>query len=136
ATGRQMIELIRRLHRRRCQVHVACFRRQGAWLPRVAEVAPIVEFPIRSFRHFSTLRQMWAFARWCRTFGIAVVHTTDLASNMFALPAAALAGVAARIGSRRDVYRGRKISEIVVQRAAYGSAHRVVANCRAAADRL
>ena len=36
-TERQMIELIRRLDPSRFRVHVACFDRAGAWLPRVAE---------------------------------------------------------------------------------------------------
>jgi glycosyltransferase involved in cell wall biosynthesis len=135
-TERQMIELVRRLDRERWQVHVACFRRRGAWLDRVATSAPVVEFPVRSFRHPSTLGQVKAFARWCSALGIAVVHTTDMPSNIFGLPAAALAGVPARVGNRREVNPGRTAAALVLQRAAYSCAHRVVANCRAAADRL
>ena len=49
-TERQMTELVRRLDPVRFRVHVACFERRGAWLPRVAErAASIVEFPIRGF---------------------------------------------------------------------------------------
>jgi len=36
-TERQMIELIRRLDPARWTVHVACFRRHGAWFGRVAQ---------------------------------------------------------------------------------------------------
>ena len=38
-TERQTIELIRRLSRERFDVHVACFHREGAWLPRAEELA-------------------------------------------------------------------------------------------------
>ena len=135
-TERQMIELVRRLDRSRWRVHVACFRSTGAWLARVAERAPIAEFPIRSFRRPDTLAQMMAFARWCRDRGIVLVHTSDLPSNIFGLPGAALARVPVRIGNRREVNPGRTVKEVACQRAAYTCAHRIVANCRAAADRL
>jgi glycosyltransferase involved in cell wall biosynthesis len=135
-TERQMIELVHRLDRRRWQVHIACFRRTGSWLARVAELAPIVEFPVRSFRRPSLIVQMRAFARWCRALGVVVVHTTDLPSNMFGLPAAALAGVPARIGNRREINPGRPPLALALQRAAYSCAHRIVTNCRAGADRL
>jgi glycosyltransferase involved in cell wall biosynthesis len=135
-TERQMIELIRRLDRSRWDVHVACLRPTGAWLARVAEAAPIAQFSIRSFRHPDTLAQMVAFARWCRDRRIVVVHTSDLPSNVFGLPAAAFARVPARIGNRREVNPGRTTAEIACQRAAYTCAHRIVANCRAAADQL
>jgi glycosyltransferase involved in cell wall biosynthesis len=135
-TERQMIELIRRLDRRRWQVQVACFRRRGAWLSKVIEVAPVVEFGIRSFRHPETLGQMHAFGRWCQELGIMVVHTTDMPSNWFGLPAAAFAHVPVRIGSRREVNPGRSRLQLACQRAAYSCAHRIVANCHAAAAQL
>jgi glycosyltransferase involved in cell wall biosynthesis len=135
-TERQMIELIRRLDRRRWDVHVACLRRSGAWLERVEECAPIVEFPVRSFRRPDAMAQMYAFGRWCRERGIAVVHTTGLPSNIFALPAALFARVPVRVASRRELTLGRSRREIAYQRAAYACANLIVANCRAAADRL
>src|ERR1700740_2579546 len=65
-TERQMIELVRRLDRTRWDLHVACLRRAGAWLARVADAAHIAQFPVRSFYNPHTLAQMRAFARWCR----------------------------------------------------------------------
>src|SRR5207302_340314 len=67
---------------------------------------------------------------------LAVVHTTDMPSNLFALPGAALADVPVRIGSRREIATGRTAASLSFQRAAYACAHKIVANCRAAADRL
>ena len=136
-TERQMIELVRRLDRSRWAVHVACFRARGGWFERVAEaVQSVAEFPVESFKSRGMLRQMFAFARWCRSLNVAVVHTAALPSNVFGLPAAALARVPVRVGNRREINPGKSPSAIAMQRAAYGCAHRVVANSQAAADRL
>jgi glycosyltransferase involved in cell wall biosynthesis len=136
-TERQMIELARRLDPSRWTVHITCFAERGAWFPRAAEAAAsIVTFPLTSFRRLAAATQMSAFARWCRTNRIAVVHTTEINSNIFGLPAAALAGVPVRIGNRRELNPGKRGVHIAMQRAAYACAHTVVANSRAARDRL
>jgi hypothetical protein len=41
-----------------------------------------------------------------------------------------------RIGNRREINPDKSAVQIAMQRAAYGVAHAVVANSRAAADRL
>jgi len=136
-TERQMIELVRRLDPARWAVHVACFHTRGAWFGRVKEVAASVAvFPVTSFQSLGTLQHVWAFARWCRAQKIAVAHTTELYSNSFGLPGAALAGVPVRIGNRREINPDKSPSQIALQRAAYTVAHKVVANSRAAAERL
>jgi L-malate glycosyltransferase len=136
-TERQMIELIRRLDRGRWSVHVPCFHARGGWFDRVAACAASTpEFHVRSFRTPTVLRDLWAFAQWCRRTRIAVVHTTELYSNTFGLPGAALANVPVRIGSRREINPDKTPAQIALQRAAYTCAHKVVANSRAAADRL
>jgi glycosyltransferase involved in cell wall biosynthesis len=136
-TERQMIELVRRLDPARWAVHLACFHRRGAWMARAEEsVRSVTVFPVRSFRRPDTLGHMRAFARWCRTERIAVVHTSELYSNIFALPAAASAGVPARIANRREINPDKSWSQIALQRAAYACAGRVVANSQAAAARL
>jgi glycosyltransferase involved in cell wall biosynthesis len=136
-TERQMIELVRGLDPSRWLVHVACFRAAGAWFSRVAHAAvSVAEFPVRSFRRCDATRHLWDFSRWCRERRIAVVHTTELYSNVFGLPGAALAGVPVRIGNRREINPDKSPAQIALQRASYGCAHLVVANSRAAADRL
>jgi glycosyltransferase involved in cell wall biosynthesis len=136
-TERQMIELVRRLDPARWAVHVACFHTRGAWFGRVKEVAAsVAEFPLKSFRSPNALRQLWAFAQWCRAHKIAIVHTTDLYSNIFGLPGAALAGVPVRIGNRREINPDKSAAQIALQRGGYSLAHKIVANSRAAADRL
>jgi glycosyltransferase involved in cell wall biosynthesis len=96
----------------------------------------VAEFPLKSFKQPDTLRHVWAFARWCRARSIAVVHTSDLYANIFGLPGAALAGVPVRVGNRREINPDKSTAQITLQRAAYSCAHVVVANSRAAANRL
>lgn len=135
-TERQMTELIRRLDRDRFDVKVACFHREGAWLPRVEESAPVTAFPIRGFARPATVRQAAAFARWCRRHRIRIVQACDLYANVFALPAAALAGVPLRIGSRRELNPDKTDAQIALQRHAYRCARAVVANSPAAQGQL
>jgi L-malate glycosyltransferase len=136
-TERQMIEMVRRLDPNRWAVHIACFQARGAWFGPAAErAASVAEFPVRSFRNPATMRHAWAFARWCRARRIAVVHTTELYSNIFGLPAAALARVPVRIANRREINPDKTPAQIAMQRTAYAFAHRIVANSRAAASRL
>jgi glycosyltransferase involved in cell wall biosynthesis len=132
-TERQMTELIRRLDASRFAVHVACFHREGAWLPRVMErAASVTEFPIHGFAKPATASQLLAFARWCRRTRLAVVQTCDLYANIFGLPGAALAGVPVRIGSRRELNPDKSPLQIRLQRLAYRCATKVVANSPAA----
>jgi glycosyltransferase involved in cell wall biosynthesis len=135
-TERQMTELVRRLDRSRWQVHVCCLRAEGAWLERVHAVAPVTDLNVRSLRRAETLASARRFASWCRERRIAVLHTADLPANIFGQPAAAWAGVPLRIANRREVNPGRAAHELIAQRFGYACAHRVVANCGAAADRL
>ena len=136
-TERQMTELIRRLDPERFTVHVACFEKAGAWLPRAAErAASIAEFPIHGFARPGTLNALLAFARWCRRERIAVVQTCDLYANTFGLPGAAMAGVPVRIGSRRELKADKTRGHILLQRQAYRCATKVVANSAAAQTML
>src|SRR5262249_46366450 len=135
-TEQQMTELIRRLDRSRFEIHVACFHKEGSWLPRVEACAPVTAFPIRGFARPGTLARAAAFARWCRAHRIAGVLTCDLYANSFALPAAALGGVSTRIGSRRELNPDKSAAQIALQRHAYRFAHAIVANSRAASRQL
>jgi len=136
-TERQMTELLRRLDPTRWEVHLACFEAKGPWFERAAErAASVAEFPVRSFGRPDVLRHVWNFASWCRDRRIALVQTTEIYSNIFALPAAALAGVPARIGSRRGLNTDRTRGLVTLQRLAYSCATKVVANSRASADQL
>lgn len=136
-TERQMIELIRRLDPLRWQVHVACFRDVGAWRGRVREAAAsVTEFPVRSFVRSDAIDQFRRFQSWCRARRLAIVQATGLPTNLFALPAAAMARVPVRLGARREINANRAAFHIALQRAAYVCATAIVANSHAAAARL
>jgi len=137
-TERQMVELMRRLDRDQFEVHVACFHRRGGLQDAVSgAVASVAHFPIHGFSRPATWRQALAFARWCQRIGARVVHTCELYSNIFGLPAAALAGVDVRIGNRRELVTPDKTQgQLACQRVAYRAAHAVVANSSAAAAQL
>jgi glycosyltransferase involved in cell wall biosynthesis len=136
-TERQTLELVRRLDRTRFAVHVACFHREGTWLPLVERYADsVTEFPITSFTSGGMLRIAAVFRAWCRSRALAVLHASDLYANTFALPLAFSAGVPVRIGSRRELNPDKTLTQLVAQRCAYAFAHRIVANSSAAAARL
>jgi glycosyltransferase involved in cell wall biosynthesis len=137
-TERQMTELIRRLDPQRFRVHVGCFRREGAWLPRVESVAAdVTEFRLRSFKSPASALTLRDFAAWLRSRNIAVLQACDLYANVFALPGGALAQVPVRIGARREIAPPDKTrAHLVAQRLAYHAAHRIVANSTAGAERL
>lgn len=134
-TQRQTLELLARLDRRRFRVYPVCFHREGAWFDRATRFdEPATLFPIYGFRRPHTWRQFLAFARWCREKQIQVLHTCELYSNVFALPAGALVSVPVRIGSRRGFVEPPGLQRL--QRVAYTAAHSILANSQAAADRL
>jgi L-malate glycosyltransferase len=134
-TQRQMIELLARLDRDRFRVHPVCFHPTGEWFGRVSVLAePVAVFPIYGFRRPGTVKQLWAFAQWCRDKRIQILHTCELYSNIFGLCGGWLANVPVRIGSRRGFVEPPGVQRL--QRAAYVAAQRIVANSQAAADRL
>lgn len=134
-TQRQLIELLKRIDRRRFRVHPVCFHDDGPWTSRVAELGdPIARFPISGFGKPATIRQLVRFARWCRQNEIAVLHTWEIYSNVFGLPGAALARVPLRIGSRRGLGGPPAVRRL--QTLACRTAHRMVANSGAAANQL
>lgn len=136
-TERQMVELLRRLDPTRWQVHVACFHAAGRFHgPALERASTLTEFPLRSFRSPDTARHALHFTRWCRDHQLAVVHTSDLYANVFALPLAALARVPVRIANRREILADKTPRQLYAQRAAYSFAHKVITNSRAGADRL
>jgi glycosyltransferase involved in cell wall biosynthesis len=136
-TERQMVHLMRELDPSLFTVHALCFAARGPWLDAARErSASLVEFYFQDFRRPDTWKQIGWYSRWCRKHGIAAIIASDFYTNVFGLAGAALAGVPVRIGGRREINTDKSRAKLALQRAAYGLAHRVVANSRAAADTL
>jgi glycosyltransferase involved in cell wall biosynthesis len=134
-TERQMVELLRRLDRRRWRPLVACFKVCGELVPAVRGLGiDPIEFPLHgSLMRLGTLRQIARMALLCRREKVRIVHAHDFYANVFAVPAAQAAG-AHVVASRRDL--GHWLSPL--QRRALGLACRaadcVIANATAVGE--
>ncbi len=102
-TERQVLNLGLGLHERGCQVSFGCLRKSGRLLKEVeARGIPISEYRMRSFYSGRFLHQEVALARHLVRQRTQVVHTYNLWGNVFAIPAARLAGVPVVIAGIRD----------------------------------
>lgn len=102
-TERQFVNLIQGLDRSRFEPHVACLRRWGHFLGDVErQQFPISEYRINSLYKPGALRQLLRLAQDLRRQRIQIVHSYNFYGNMFAVPAARLAGVPVVIAAIRD----------------------------------
>ena len=103
----QCVEVARQLKEEGYCVTVGCLRADGPLKARLNESGlECVEFPVRaSLLRPKAALQMLKLVAFIRKRRFEVVHTNDLYSNLFAVPAAWLAGVPVIISSRRDLGR-------------------------------
>jgi glycosyltransferase involved in cell wall biosynthesis len=102
-TEGQVLKLVHGLDATRFDVHFACLKRWGDFLEDVeGSGRPLAEYKINRLYGGNTLRQQVRFARDLRRCRIDVVHTYGFYTNVFAIPAARLAGVGAVVASIRD----------------------------------
>jgi glycosyltransferase involved in cell wall biosynthesis len=109
-TEGQVANLARRLDRTRFDLKFACLRKWGFYLDELEQrKIEVTEYPVRSFFSPKTLVEQLRFARQLRAQQVQIVHSYNFYSNVFALPAAKLAGVPLIIASIRDqgVYMSR-----------------------------
>ena len=138
-TERQAVQLTRMLHETgRYTVHVACLTNEGILKADVERLGlgPLYAFPTISFSHPSTGAQLVRFVGVLRRLKIDLVHTHDFYTNILGMAAATLAGVPARIASRRETDPNRTTAQRWVERRAFGAAHRVVVNADAIGEEL
>ena len=136
---RQALQLAHLLKRSgRHNVHLACLDASGVLRTEVDRMGfgDIPEFPLTSFYDRNGLRQLRRFARFLKERQIVLVHAHDFYTNVFGMPGAALAGVQARIASRRETTGWRTGLQKFVERRAYDLAHRVVTNAEAVRQQL
>jgi glycosyltransferase involved in cell wall biosynthesis len=136
-TERHVVNLGRALDRSRFEVHLACFKRWGHLLGEIEDRGlPIREYPIDSLHNHRTIRQQWRFAQDLIRHRIQVVHTHNFYANVFALPAARLAGIPVVLASIRDTGVYQTPFQKNVQKLACRLAHLVVVNAGAIRDWL
>ena len=136
---RQAVQLARLLRENgRYGVHLACLDASGVLRNEIEAKGfrDIPSFPLTSFYDLNALKQLRRFSRFLLERNIEIVHTHDFYSNVFGMPAAALARVPARIASRRETFGWRTTAQKFIERRAYDLAHTVVANAEAVRSQL
>jgi glycosyltransferase involved in cell wall biosynthesis len=102
-TERQVVNLTLGLNRERFDVSFGCHRRVGQFLKTIEDRGIPIE--TYSLSRFASLHGAWQGLRLLRHIArkrIAIVHTYGFYGNVFALPAARLAGAPVLIASIRD----------------------------------
>jgi glycosyltransferase involved in cell wall biosynthesis len=128
-TERQVVATLRFLDRGKYDLLVGCLKKCGPFLSEVEAMGiPVTEFPITSLRRWSTFVRMRELARFLRRERVALVHTFDYYTDLFAIPAARLAGVPVVLGSLRDPLYDRNAGERAALALVCRLAHGIVAN--------
>ncbi|MGB2753027.1 MAG: glycosyltransferase [Pyrinomonadaceae bacterium] len=96
----------------------------------------IPEFPLTSFFNANFVRQVRACAAYLKENNMDLVHTHDFYTNVFGMAAASLAGVSAKVASKRETGGMRSSSQEFVEKLAFGRADAIVANSIAVRDHL
>ncbi len=102
-TERQVANLAKGLDRSRFDLHLACLWESGELLEELKALGvPRPEFRIGSLYGRKTFRQAVRFARYIRSNSIGIVHSYGFYPNVFAIPAARMAGECLAVASIRD----------------------------------
>ncbi len=136
-TERQVLNLAQGLDPERFELSFGCMHRRGPLLDEVETSGiPISEYQIPSFLHYRTIPGQLRLARYLRRNRIDVVHSYGFYSNVFAVPAARLAGVPLIVASIRDTGELLTPMKKRVQKLACRLADCVLANADAVRDWL
>ena len=102
-TEGQVHNFVRTMDHSRFDLRFACLKKWGCYLKELEErQIPVEEYRIKSLYKPDTLRLQLRLAAHLRQERIQIVHSYNFYSNMFAIPAARLAGVPVVIASVRD----------------------------------
>jgi len=136
-TERQAVNLARGLDRSRFGSQFACFRLVGEFVADIeATRSPWTRYGIECLYGGKTLYQQLRFVRDLRRSGVDVVHSYGFYANVFAIPAARLAGVRAIVASIRDTGDHLTRNQRRVQRLACRLADAILVNAEAIKERL
>ena len=135
-TERQVVTLALALEPSRFAIHFGCMNRWGQLLDKIEACGvPVLHYRVSTFRHPRVLVAQFRLARDIRRCGIQIVHTYGFYANVFAIPAAKLAG-ARVIASIRDMGVYLSPSQKLTQRLICRFADRVLVNASAIKDWL
>ena len=138
-TERQAIQLVRLQQASgRYHLHLACLQKRGELLEEAERLGlgEITEYPLNSFWDRNMVIQLRRCASFLKEQKIDVVHTHDFYTNIFGMTAARIAGVPARIASKRETNGLLSGMQKRVERYAYRLAHSVITNAGAVSKQL
>ena len=91
----------------------------------------IPEFRLTSFFNINAAAQARRCAKYLRENKIALIHTHDFYTNIFGMAAASMAGISAKVASKRETGGMRSVGQEFVERMAFNRANAVVVNSTA-----
>lgn len=120
------------------EIYVATLNNEGVLRATMDEAGftDIPEFPLTSFFNANFVRQVRSCAVYLKDNKIDLVHTHDFYTNVFGMASASLAGVKAKVASKRETGGMRSPSQDFVEKLAFGRADAIVANSIAVRDHL
>lgn len=136
-TELQVLNLARGLDRQQFDLSFACLEKEGNLLAEYEALqAAIAEFGIKKLYHPQCFLQQYRLAALLRKQRTQIMHSYNFYSNVFAIPAARLAGVPVVLASVRD--RGVYLSSAQkqLQRRVLGLADRILVNADSIRDWL
>lgn len=130
-TERQILNIKAGIDRSQFQLHLGCF---GHFKDQVAvdwNDTPLEIYPIKKLYGIKAMKQALRLTAYLRRHQIDIVHAYNFYANVFAVPAARLAGVPVVLASNRDTghywtARQRRVNKLVCR-----LAHGVVVNAEA-----
>lgn len=101
----QMVDLLKRIDRKRFRPLVGCLRKEGPLLPALLEnEVPVYEIPIRGALYYPrSLMEIVRLAALIRREKVTILHTQDLYSHLVGVPAAMLAHAPFVVTNRLDL---------------------------------
>lgn len=136
---RQAVQLTRLLFEDKSfEIFVASLNREGVLLEEVEKIGftNIPEYKLTSFFNANFINQVKKCAKFIRENRIEIVHTHDFYTNVFGMAAATLAGVKAKIASKRETGSMRSKAQKIIEKLAFGRANAIVVNAEAVKNYL
>src|SRR3989442_1114380 len=131
-TERQVVNLARAIDLSRFDLHFGCLRQWGELLGEVTERGiPVAEYRINTLYSAPAMRQRLRLAWDLKRQRIKIVHTYNFYGNVFAIPAARLAGVPVLVASIRGLDADLTPLRRRAQRLVCRLAHRIAVNAEA-----
>lgn len=119
-------------------VFVATLNKEGVLLAELddLDLPAIPEFKLTSFYNPNFVKQVRRCSAYLRENKVDIVHTHDFYTNVFGMAAATLAGIPARIASKRETGGMRSSSQDLVEKLAFNQAKAIVVNSAAVREHL